>query len=170
MPEGKKLDPHPLVTRLGRGPAQKENLTPIVGWPGDAEEAARLRIYLDLGFTSYYEVARDAVVDVVPTDPANENAPFIVWVLSVAQAQLTITQSVTGEVAALAGGISGRNLAGSARMSRAVSAERMVKADSGTWSCPIRTLDPPCTVSDLFCPTNQCGPTSESWCTIGSWC
>jgi hypothetical protein len=168
MPE-RKPPQHPLVSRLGKKRTQSEQLTPIVGWQGDADTTDRVRVYLDLGFSTYYEFSTDDVVDTASTNPEDENAPTVVWVRSTAKANLTRTQSVSGDIGFLSGGISRANLARAAFNPRNVSAERMLP-QSGNWSCPIHTLDPPCTISNLFCPTHLCGPTMESWCTIGSWC
>ena len=166
----RKVPPHPLVSRLQGTAKQPEKLTSVVGWPGDAESADRVRVYLDTGFTTYYELSSDDVVNTVPTDPANENAPTMVWVRSSAKADLTSTQSVSGDIGFLSGGISRGNLAGASRNARFFSANRVYQAESGTWSCPIETLEGPCETRNIFCPTRQCGPTSESYCTIGSFC
>jgi hypothetical protein len=168
VPE-RKTPQHPLVSRLRRKPTPSEQLTPIVGWQGDSDVADRVRVYLDLGFSTYYEFSADDVVEMAPTDPANENAPMVVWVRSTAKADLTRTQSVSGDIAFLSGGISRGNLARAALSARYVSAEQVLP-ESGTWGCPIHTLEGPCETRNIFCPSNPCGPTMESWCTIGSWC
>jgi hypothetical protein len=167
VPE-RKVPQHPLVSRLGRKRTQSEQLTPIVGWQGDADATDRVRVYLDLGFSTYYEFSTDDVVDTVSTDPEDENAPSVLWVRSTANANLTRTQSVSGDIGFLSGGISRANLARAASNARYVSAERVVP-ESGTWGCPIRTLEGPCETHNIFCPDGGMR-TWESWCTIGSWC
>ena len=170
MAEDKKVPQHPLVSRLQGSARKPEKLTSVVGWPGDAESADRVRIYLDTAFTTYYELSADDVVDTVPSDPNNENAPTVVWIRSSARADLTSTQSISGDIGVLSGGISRRNLGGASRNARLYSADQVYKAESGTWGCPIETVDGPCWTTTLFCPTHLCGPTSESYCTIGSFC
>jgi hypothetical protein len=172
MPE-RKVPQHPLVARVRGGRAKSEQLTPIVGWQGDADDANRVRVYLDLGFTTYYEFSTDDVVETAPTDPDDENAPLVLWVRSTAKADLTRTQSVSGDIAFLTGGISRGNLARAPFNARYVSADRSVVPESGNWGCPIRTLKGPCETRNLFCPCHACNPTMESWWalpTIVSWC
>jgi hypothetical protein len=169
MPE-RKPPQHPLVSRLGKKRTQSEQLTPIVGWQGDADAADRVRVYLDLGFSTYYEFSTEDVVDTASTNSEDENAPSVLWVRSTAKANLTRTQSVSGDIGFLSGGISRANLARAASNARYVSAERVLPDSGSPWTCPIQTLEGPCETRNIFSPSHSCNPTMESWCTIGSWC
>ena len=163
----RKVPEHPLVGRLRKSRTKSEALTPIVGWQGDADTADRVRVYLDVAFSTYYEFSTADVVETAKTSADDENAPSVLWIRSAAKADLTRTQSVSGDIAFLTGGISRGNLARAVSNARYVSADRPYMAESGNWGCPIHTLEGPCETRNIFCGPPQ---TMESWCTIGSWC
>ncbi len=79
---GIDLTPHRLVPareKLDAGPdGGLSDLNTIVGYVGPSDDSDQVRIYLDLTFRRYCEVASSNVVQTAPVDANDENSPTIV--------------------------------------------------------------------------------------------
>ncbi|MDP9106750.1 MAG: hypothetical protein M3N49_12575 [Candidatus Eremiobacteraeota bacterium] len=72
-----------IVARVHADPAQPQGTTLFTGFVGKSDVAGRIRIYPDLSFATWYDVAEDDIVHSVPRP--KESAPHggsHVWVKS----------------------------------------------------------------------------------------
>jgi hypothetical protein len=103
------LAPHRLSPRpRNKADLPDEGLTTVVGFIGDAEDAERVRVYLNLGFDSYVEMAKSDVIRTALVDSQDENSPTIVWVSNKAQVSLVSVGRMGGNADLVTGRIRSR--------------------------------------------------------------
>jgi hypothetical protein len=148
---GIDLTPHRLVPareELDAGPdGGLSGLNTIVGYIGPSEDAGRVRIYLDLSFRRYCEVASSDVVQTASVDANDENSPTTVWVRSTAR--VALVGRMTGDASFISGTLRKQFLPRAA--AQAVRGST-APACSELFFCP--TADP--------CSTPLCPPPSSS--------
>lgn len=145
------LSPHPLVPRGDEVGAQPdEGLSTLVGFIGPSEKDARIRVYLDLTFASYCEVATGDIVQTAPVDANDENSPSIVWVNSSAQVGLVSVGRLTGDATFVTGAIRNRHYRRAARRDLRAGADTAFPCMAFTeyFDCPVEheTFVEDCTV------------------------
>jgi hypothetical protein len=143
------LRPHRLVpSRDEIEGAPYGGLNTIVGYVGASANEGQVRIYLDLSFGSYCEVASSDVVQTAPVDANDENSPTVVWVKSSAQVELV--GRLTGDASFISGRIRKRFLPRAS--AEAVTLTNTFPQCSEVFFCP--TEDP--------CSTPLCPPPESS--------
>lgn len=157
------LTPHPLVPGLERDQTHAdEGLTTLVGFIGPARTDDRVRVYLDLSFASYCDVAKADIVQTAPVDANDENSPSTVWVNSSAQMRLVSVGRLTGDASFVTGAIRSRHFR---RGARYASANRPNTEFPCTifFICDPKPL-PPRPGSNWEClPSDDC-TTPDFWC------
>jgi hypothetical protein len=146
-PDRVDLTPHPLVPPLEElGAEPDDGLSRLVGFIGPSEKDARIRIYLDLSFASYCEVASADVVQTAPVDVNDSNSPSIVWVKDSAQMRLVSIRRLQGDATLVTGAIRDRYYRRAAR--RLVPAEEDTFEDTVPPVCEPKPKPVPYTVED----------------------
>jgi hypothetical protein len=103
------LTPHRLAPRrTDRKNMPEEGLTTITGFIGEADDNDRIRVYLNMSFDNYVEVARSDVVRTAPVDAQDENSPTILWVGKNVQITMASVGRIPGAGDMLTGGIRSR--------------------------------------------------------------
>jgi hypothetical protein len=106
----KKPAIHPLVAALNPDPAEPpRQAVKLFGLPGDSPDADDTRLWLDVGLTSYVDVATDAILysKTLPDD-----AGTILWVETGTQLSYGSVTSFTAQADFLAGSITATHLSG----------------------------------------------------------
>ena len=104
------LTPHPWAPRLEEGEEEHDSaITTIVGFVGSARRQAHIRIYLDLTFSSYCEVAVADVMRTRPVDPDDDVSPTVVWVKASAHVSLMYLGRFSGSASYVTGRIRDAN-------------------------------------------------------------
>jgi hypothetical protein len=150
------LTPHPLAPRLDSVEAdgQEAAFSILVGFIGPARQASRVRVYLDLSFGSYCELATGDVVRTRPVDPTDDEGPVAVSVRSSAEMQLVQIGRVTGTADFVTGAI--RSSYARRAVYQKPYVENSVICPSSPSMCPFP--GPPQPATPLFyCPT-------QIWC------
>jgi hypothetical protein len=157
------LTPHRLSPRPGnKGDLPDEGLTTVIGFIGDADDADRARVYLNLGFDSYVEMAKSDVIRTAPVDSKDENSPTIVWLSNKAQVSVVSVGRMGGDADLVTGSIRSRYGGRGGGRGRGPAAADPVSEIICSVFCkqpPVRTDDPfachpysnDCT-GDIFCP------------------
>jgi hypothetical protein len=122
-------------------------LNTIVGYVGPAANADQVRIYLDLSFGSYCEVASSDVVQTAHVDANDENSPTVVWVKS--SARVGLVGRLTGDASFISGTIRKRFLP---RATAQALSESTAPVCSELFFCP----------SEDVCTTPLCPPPASS--------
>ena len=157
------LSPHPLVPGLDELEEETDGLTTLLGFIGPSPKEGRVRVYLELSFSSYCEVANDDVVKTAPVDANDAHSPTIVWIKNSAQVGLVKVGRLTGDASFVSGAIRRRY------RGRAVPADLTVKAESidpctewfDCWPTP---LPPKGTSWECYSESIPCPQPSRMFC------
>src|SRR5690242_4457395 len=127
---GIDLSPHRLVPareKLDAAPdGRLSDLNTIVGYIGPADDTDQVRIYLDLTFRRYCDVASSDVVQTAPVDASDENSPTIVWVPSTAR--VALVGRMTGDASFISGRLRKQFLPRAAAQAVSGSTTRVLRA------------------------------------------
>ncbi len=110
-PTPPNLGTHPLVDKLHTDPDDTRNLVSLVGYIGPSKKPDSIRLYLDLGFKSYYEIPKSGVVS---TSAAGDdpNSPTTVFVDATTPVEVVTVQSQSVAAGYLQGAIASGYLGG----------------------------------------------------------
>ena len=159
------LSPHPLVPGREQLDAQagEESLTTIVGFVGPSRSEDRVRVYLDLSFSSYFDVAAADVVQTARVDANDENSPTIVWVGSSAQVGLVRIGRLTGDASFVTGAIRQRHGRG-ARSARAMTLAASMDPCTDWFDCIPKPVPPDPTSWECFSNSIPCPEPTGMFC------
>ena len=173
-----KVPPHPIVAKLKPSVDAPANMVSLMGYFGPSKRDGYMRLYADLSFSCYYEIPVDAIAYAQPTDREDENSLTRVLVPATTQLDVVTTNIQTVQAAYLQGSIVSQYLSiespfvssgapypvGLGPQTRQGCFTVFWEPGCGgplktsncppprtQWTCPIRTLDPPCTVRGPFC-------------------
>ena len=109
-PEPVDLTPHRMAPRAdGREiDGAGDGLVTLTGFVGESTKEGYVRVYLDLSFTSYCEVATADVVKTKRVDAADEDSPTVLWVTASAQMGLVSVGRLSGSASFVSGAIRSR--------------------------------------------------------------
>lgn len=165
------LAPHPLAPEPERAqPAEAADaLTTLVGFVGRSAVEGHVRVYLDLSFTSYCEVATADIARTRPVDPGDEESPTVIWVKSSARMGMVSVGRLSGNAAYVTGAIRARHRQ---RAVRRVPVANASLDPCTQWFdcwrdtaafCPAPDSDW-CLTEGVPCPSNQSCPSDPMWC------
>jgi len=145
------LTPHRLAPRPEADAESESGLTTIVGFVGSSSMDGGVRVYLDLSFASYYEVAATDVVRTKAVDSDDPDSPRALWIRSSAQLDLVRTDRLSGSASFVTGAIR-RRFSARAAGNYVLADNVMVEAGGGTdWCYSINPhLCPPPTSGVIF--------------------
>jgi hypothetical protein len=106
-PDGVDLTPHPRSPMPDSDDAA-DGVTQLVGYVGESRDPDQVRIYADLDFNTYYEVARSDVIRTKPVDESYDESPTVVLVRSSADVALVSVSRIKGSASYLSGGLRNR--------------------------------------------------------------
>jgi hypothetical protein len=145
---------HPLAPQ---DPVPAPSVNPpvrIVGFIGPAYTGDRIRVYTDLSFSSYYELAAEAVVQSSAVDADDANSPAVVWVDGGALVEFVRTSTIRGSAAYVTGAIR-RQLMAASSANRARLAPLAFGAE--TWEAVCWPTPPPPPQTSWTCPHSEVG-------------
>ena len=119
QPGGSSSFSHPLTRALHPDPDRFGERATVVGYPGPSPQTGRVRVYLDLTFTSYYELDAAAVLDTAPAKANDENSPTVVVIASSAPVDVVRVESGQTQARYLEGSITRGYLPSAAALSGA---------------------------------------------------
>ena len=99
------LTPHSMAPDGADDANAGESLLQIAGFVGSSPNGGQVRLYLDLSFASYYEVATADVVRTKSVDDGDPDSPRILWVKPSAQLRLVRTRDISGSASFVTGAL-----------------------------------------------------------------
>jgi hypothetical protein len=143
--------PHRMAPRARTDSGEDSNagMAVLTGFVGESAQAGHIRLYLDLSFSSYCEIATKDVVKTKKVDASDDDSPTVLWVTGAAQVGLVRVGQTSGTASFISGAIRDGHAA-----RRATYAERAMALSS----------EFPCSM-DLFDCEVPGGPLpSNGWC------
>ena len=148
------LTPHRLAPSSDAGLGPEDALTRIVGFVGESSTSGEVRVYLDLSFTSYYQMSSADVVRTESVDPGDADSPRVLWIRASAHVHLVRIDHVSGSASFVTGAI--RNQFGARRETAAAGV-----VESHDFCIPHPPVPPGsdwCLSSGVPCPRPGSGP------------
>jgi hypothetical protein len=105
---GDDIPIHPLISKMMVNGEPIDSNRIIEGFVGPAEQNENIRIYFDLTFTSYFEIAKVDVLHVESSNANDDNKPTKVWINKSARLEIVTIQRVSIEAAFLQGALTNR--------------------------------------------------------------
>jgi hypothetical protein len=167
--EGVDLTAHPLAPTNPSSVSRTASPVRVIGFIGPSEVEGHVRVYTDLSFAGYYDVAEADVISAARVDPNDGNSPTAVLIDSSATVDYVQTSRTKGTAAYVKGAIQRRYSTGRGRA-------RIAPIWNNTNACTYdgcRTQGPECyppaTSYNAGCPPpvtySGCPPADTDSCT-----
>ena len=150
---GPNFAPDPIVRELNPGGDDMHGSVSLAGYVGPSRTSGNIRLYTDLSFNTYYELATTAVVSRSRVNKSDDDSPSVLRIRGDSRLQLVNVSSRTVEAGALDGTICREHFPTAAR-----GAHGMTPGVQGFTSDPNVCTGLACyTISVAFCAQAQPG-------------